>query len=86
VSQSQKAYTASLRWSAGAFYDVKNSALISFSVSGADHNKLRLNVYPGIVKIGPLSPGFFLQNTGEWVVGISVRYFPLGASVGSAAE
>jgi hypothetical protein len=86
VSQSQKSYTASLRWSAGVFYDVKNSALISLSMSGADHNKLRLNIYPGVIKIGSFSPGIFLQNTGEWVAGISIRYCPLGASVGTARD
>jgi hypothetical protein len=86
VSESQKAYTASLRWSVGAFYDIKNSALVSLSVSGADHNKLRLNVYPGLLRIGGFTPGFFIQNTGEWVTGISVRYCPLGVSIGSSAK
>jgi hypothetical protein len=86
VSETQKAFTASFRWSAGAFYDIKNSALVSLCVSGADHNKLRLNVYPGLLRIGKFSPGFFIQNTGEWVTGISVRYCPLGASVGSAGN
>jgi hypothetical protein len=86
ISKSQKAYTASLRWSAGAFYDIKNSALVSLSVSGADHNKFRLNIYPGLFKIGSFSPGVFAQYTDEWVAGISIRYCPLGVSVGSARD
>jgi hypothetical protein len=100
VSQSQKSYTASLRWSAGVFYDVKNSCMVSLSMSGADHNKLRVNCYPGLFRIGPFSPncypglfrigpfspGVFVENTGEWVAGVSVRYCPLGISVGNTPK
>jgi hypothetical protein len=83
ISTSQKAYTANLRWSAGAFYDDKNSLLISLIATGAEHNRLRLNIYPGVLKIGSFSPGVFVDNTGEWAAGFSVRYCPIGASVGT---
>jgi hypothetical protein len=83
ISNSQKAYTANLRWSAGVFYDVKNSLLMSLVATGAEHNRLRLNIYPGVLKIGSFSPGIFVDNTGEWSTGISVRYCPIGAAVGT---
>ena len=81
ISTSQKAYTANLRWSAGAFYDVKNSLLMSLVVTGAEHNRFRLNVFPGFFRVGALSPGVFIDNTGEWAAGLSVRYCPLGVAL-----
>jgi hypothetical protein len=84
ISSSQKAYTANLRWSAGAFYDKKNSLLMSLVVSGAEHNRFRLDMYPGLFRIGSFRPGVFVDNTGYWTAGISIRYIPIGASVGSS--
>jgi hypothetical protein len=81
ISKSQKAYTANLRWSAGIFYDVKNSLLMSLVVTGAEHNRFRLNVYPGLFRIGPFAPGIFIDNTGEWAAGLSIKYCPLGAAL-----
>jgi hypothetical protein len=83
ISTSQKAYTANLRWSAGVFYDDKNSLLMSLVATGAEHNRLRLNIYPGVLKVGSFSPGIFVDNTGEWAAGLSVRYCPIGVSVGN---
>jgi hypothetical protein len=81
ISKSQKAYTANLRWSAGVFYDVKNSLLMSLVVTGADHNRFRLNVFPGFFRIGQFAPGIFIDNTGTWAGGLSVRYCPFGAAL-----
>jgi len=81
ISSSQKAYTANLRWSAGVFYDIKNSLLTSLVITGAEHNRFRLNVYPGMFRIGAFSPGIFIDNTGEWAAGVSVRYCPLGVGI-----
>jgi len=81
ISISQKAYTANLRWSAGVFYDVKNSLLVSLVISGADHNRFRLNVFPGLFRIGGFSPGIFVDNTGNWAAGVSIRYCPLGIAL-----
>ncbi len=81
ISKKQNAYTANLRWSAGVFYDEKNSLLVSLVVSGAEHNRVRLNVFPGLLRIGNFSPGLFIDNTGEWAAGFSIRYCPLGAAL-----
>jgi hypothetical protein len=81
ISKSQKAYTANLRWSAGVFYDVKNSLLMSLVVTGAEHNRFRLNVFPGLFRIGPFAPGIFIDNTGKWAAGFSIQYCPLGAAL-----
>jgi len=83
ISQNQQSLTATLRWSAGIYYDVNNSLLTSLIVTGADHNRLRLNVYPGLLKIGSFSPGIYVDNTGVWSMGMSIRYCPVGAAVGS---
>jgi hypothetical protein len=83
ISKSQKAYTANLRWSAGVFYDVKNSLLMSLVATGAEHNRLRLNIYPGLLKIGSFTPGIYVDNTGVWSIGMSIRYCPIGAAVGT---
>ena len=81
ISKSQKAYTANLRWSAGVFYDVKNSLLMSLVITGAEHNRFRLNVFPGLFRIGSFSPGIFVDNTGKWAAGISMRYCPIGVAL-----
>jgi hypothetical protein len=83
ITTSQKAYTATLRWSAGIYYDIDNSLLMSLILSGSDAQKLRFNIYPGFLKIGSFSPGVFIANTKEWVGGFSVRYCPVGAAVGT---
>ena len=83
ISRTQQALTAALRWSAGVYYDVNNSLLASLIMTGADHNRFRLNIYPGLLKIRSFSPGIFIDNTGAWAAGFSVRYCPLGVSVGS---
>ena len=81
ISTSEKAYTANLRWSAGIFYDIKNSLLTSLVVTGANHNRFRLNIYPGVLKIGGFSPGIFIDNTGQWAGGISISFIPLGVGI-----
>jgi hypothetical protein len=83
ISTSEKSYTADLRWSAGVFYDVKNSLLMSLVATGAEHNRLRLNIFPGLLKIGSFAPGIYVDNTGVWSMGMSIRYCPIGAAVGS---
>jgi hypothetical protein len=83
ITTSQKSYTATMRWSAGVYYDVNNSLLMSLILSGSDANRLRLNIYPGFFKIGQFSPGIFVANSNEWSTGISVRYCPIGAAVGT---
>jgi hypothetical protein len=37
-----------------------------------------LLVYPGVLRVGPFSPGFFLSGSKELAVGMSISYVPLG--------
>ncbi len=53
--------TTTLVWTAGIFYDRENSLLLSLILSGTKGYKARLNIYPGVIKIGKLSPGFFFN-------------------------
>lgn len=52
--------TADLALTAGIFYDRHNSLLFSCIYSDRKDNMLRINVYPGLVRLGAYSPGFFL--------------------------
>ncbi len=71
-----------LTWRAGAFYDFNNSLLASLMLSGISESRIRLNIYPGVVRLGSFSPGFFISGTKEWVVGMTISYVPLGAAWG----
>jgi hypothetical protein len=71
-----------LTWRAGIFYDVNNSLLASLMVSNLERHRVRLNVYPGVLRIGPVSPGFFVSGSKEWVVGMYISFIPLGAGWG----
>ena len=51
--------TVDLAVSGGVFYDKNNSLLASLLFARTKDYRYRLNVYPGVVKIGPLRPGFF---------------------------
>lgn len=68
--------TTTLIWTAGVFYDRENSLLISLILSGTKGYKARLNIYPGIIKVGKLSPGFFfnLRKDNQAVIGIHFFY------------
>jgi hypothetical protein len=51
--------TVDLVPSAGIFWDRHNSLMASFLFANTQAYRWRLNVYPGVVKIGGWSPGFF---------------------------
>lgn len=78
------ALAARLSWSAGLFYDRHRSLMASLMVSGLPHNKARLNVYPGMLRMGSFSPGISASWGHELVVGINAACFPLGAAWSSA--
>jgi hypothetical protein len=65
---------------AGVFYDKNNSLLASLMVSTVPENRIRANVYPGILRMGPFSPGFFISGSKEWTVGMSISFVPLGTA------
>lgn len=73
---------AVLTWRAGAFYDRNNSLLCSLMLSGIPEERVQVNIYPGLLCKGPLSPGFFVSGTKEWIAGINLSYVPLGGAWG----
>ncbi len=68
-------YKIDLHWDAAIFYDRNNSLLASVFYSVYTQNRLNVNIYPGVIKFGSLSPGFwaFMKRDGKWVVGFSTR-------------
>jgi hypothetical protein len=44
---------------------------------------VRINVYPGLIRLGPVSPGLFFAWTKEALVGVTIRYCPLGIATSS---
>jgi hypothetical protein len=74
--------TAALVLTAGVFYDRNNSLLASLIYSYTQDFKLRMNVYPGLVKIKNFSPGFYwsLNQRNQLSLGITVRFLPIGLS------
>jgi hypothetical protein len=65
--------TADLTWSAGLYWDRDGSLLASLVLSGISSNLLTMNIYPGVIESGGISPGFFftLTTSGGILVGIS---------------
>jgi hypothetical protein len=48
--------------SGGVFYDRHNSLLASLLLARTKDYRMRLNVYPGVLRLGPLSPGLFVAD------------------------
>ena len=69
--------TVSTRFSAGVFLDKNNSLMASFVYSDVDDYFLHLNVYPGILHLGKLSPGLWavVKKDGTPIFGISSTLF-----------
>jgi hypothetical protein len=78
-----QALAARLSWSGGIFYDRNNSLMASLMVSGLSHNRARLNIYPGVLRRGWLSPGISASWGHELVLGINLACCPLGIAWGS---
>jgi hypothetical protein len=78
VDISSTTRTVDLATSAGVFWDHEGSLLASVLWSATRENRLRANVYPGVLHLGPLSPGAFvaLGRSGATTVGIDLRFIP----------
>jgi hypothetical protein len=72
--------SVTLGWMAGIFYDRENSLLASLIASNRINEKLRLNLYPGVINFWGFSPGLFasLGNNNQFIAGFSIQYSPLG--------
>ncbi len=65
---------------AGVFYDRNNSLLASLLVSEYYLEKVRVNIYPGLVSSSAFSPGFFITigDRATYAAGITIQYAPFG--------
>ncbi len=72
--------TADMIWNAGFFYDKNGSLMASLLFSGSRAYKAKLNVFPGVLKVAGISPGFFLAvgQENEVILGAFIVPFPLG--------
>jgi hypothetical protein len=79
VEIAQGANSVSLGASAGFFYDRQNSLLASLELARTKDYRLRFNLYPGVAKIGGISPGLVFALTREktYLLGIQVGGTPL---------
>jgi hypothetical protein len=64
----------------GVFYDRNNSLLASLLISEYYLERIRLNIYPGVIFVSSISPGFFftLGERGTYAAGITMQFFPVG--------
>jgi hypothetical protein len=64
----------------GVFYDRHNSLLASLLISEFYLERIRLNIYPGVVSSSVFSPGFFFSigDGGTYSAGITMQYAPFG--------
>ncbi len=72
--------TGKLVWTAGVFWDRNSSLLTSLILSGTKGYKVRLNIYPGVLKFGKFSPGMFinLRKDNKIIFGMQYTWMPFG--------
>lgn len=70
--------TVALVWNAGVFYDRDNSLLASLFISGLTDNVVTLNIYPGVLRSGEISPGIWLSvnRDSQLIGGITTMWAP----------
>jgi hypothetical protein len=74
--------TANLKLSGGIFYDRNNSLMASFLLAKSKDYKTRLNLYPGLIEVAGLRPGFFIGTDREDNIsfGVNLARIPIGIS------
>ncbi len=82
VDLGQGERTAELLPSAGFFYDRNGSLLFSVMTSRSKRNRVRVNVYPGLVRVGGVTAGAFVlwNENGVPAAGVTLPLLPLGVA------
>ncbi|MDP6418771.1 MAG: hypothetical protein QF492_01015 [Candidatus Krumholzibacteria bacterium] len=81
-------YGLTMAFSAGVFYDRNGSLLASLMASNTKNYTVQFNLYPGVLKLGPISPGLFFavdRLDGHIETGIHLhwpKWQPAGISFG----
>jgi hypothetical protein len=75
--------TVDVAVSGGVFYDRNNSLMASLLFARTKDYRYRLNLYPGLVKVGPMRPGFFasLNEDNRVLLGLTfgtLQHVPIG--------
>ncbi|HQI48172.1 MAG TPA: hypothetical protein PLN61_05860, partial [bacterium] len=75
-----RSLTTNLVTTAGLFYDRNNSLMASLLYAGKLRSKVRLNLYPGLIRIGSFSPGLFalVDRDNRWTLGLQLHKVPFG--------
>ena len=86
VDLAQGQRTVDLAVTAGMFWDRHGSLMASLQYAATKDYRLRLNVYPGVLRLGPVSPGIFLALDDDlrMLAGVNLNLLPL-LPVGLAA-
>ena len=72
-------FYARIAWDAGVFLHWHGSLMASVHASQAWTQRLRVNVYPGLVRVGRFSPGLFLGiRGGGAIAGLRLGTLPVG--------
>ncbi|MBM4175249.1 MAG: hypothetical protein FJ213_03610 [Ignavibacteria bacterium] len=72
--------TLDLVWNLGLFYDLNNSLLANISWTKKTDYMINVNIYPGLIKIGDISPGLWLaiNKNGSSIWGLNFSWLPFG--------
>jgi hypothetical protein len=73
-------HTADLLPSAGIFYDRNGSLLFSVTMSRKSRDGIRVNAYPGLVRLGEWTAGLFMvfSDDGNAMAGVHLLQLPVG--------
>jgi hypothetical protein len=80
VDENKNKKTLGLVGNIGVFYDRNNSLLASLSYTVKTDYMINLNIYPGVVKFGGISPGLWAayNDDGNLILGFTFSWLPIG--------
>jgi len=89
ISGGLRFFSPELDGAVALFYDKNNSLMFSALYTGPRLPNIRINIYPGLIKLGGFEPGIYI-GAGKWdkfIVGINfTHYLPFSPAYGKAAR
>lgn len=79
-SSDLRSLTTRLVTTTGLFYDRNGSLMASMLYARNLRSRLRINLYPGLIRVGSFSPGMFilLDQNDRWTLGLQLQKVPFG--------
>jgi hypothetical protein len=77
-----RSLTATIVPAIGLFYDKQNSLLVSLIMAPRKDDKVSLNIYPGVLRIGSTSPGFSVTLGGARRLSLGIHFAALPVGLG----